>query len=204
MTSYFKKTRLIKNAGFTLIEVMIVLAILGAVVAIGIPSLMKSDNNIKKVARQFIVLGKEVRNAARLKNTTFRVAIRLDEENQAFWVESSNKPILIETEDERKNKKEEDPKDEAAKSPFQKATELIKEEKKLPKGLFFALVENSQQRGPITKGTAYIYFSPEGLVESSLIQITNKEKLTWTLVFNTLTGQADIVKEAKSLKDLSQ
>jgi general secretion pathway protein H len=47
-----------------------------------------------------------------------------------------------------------------------------------------------------------MYFSPEGLVEPMLVQITDKAKLTWTLIFNPLTGRTDIIEKALTLKDL--
>jgi general secretion pathway protein H len=179
------------------------MAILAGVIAIGVPRILRSDNNIKKVVREMAVMGKMTRNQARLKNTTYRWAIRLDDGNQAYWIENSTAPTLISAEelakiDEAKKS------DEAPKSPFSISKELTKEEKKLPNGLSFILVENSQFKESLTRGTAYIYFTPQGLVENSLIQIGNKDNLTWTLVFNPLTGQADVVKEAKSLKDLNR
>ena len=73
--------------------------------------------------------------------------------------------------------------------------------KKLPSGLFFGSIETESTEKPLTDGLAYIYFSPEGLVERSAIQITNKEKLIWTILFNPLTGHADIFERAVSLKE---
>jgi general secretion pathway protein H len=51
---------------------------------------------------------------------------------------------------------------------------------------------------------AYIHFFPEGFVEAAAVQITNGKSLTWTLVFNPVTGQADIIEQARALKDIQR
>jgi general secretion pathway protein H len=75
--------------GFTLVEILIVLGIMGAIIALGLGRIRKKDNDIKKVAREFYILGKEVRNKARLKNSTFRLVFQLDEGQQKYWLESA-------------------------------------------------------------------------------------------------------------------
>jgi general secretion pathway protein H len=42
------------------------------------------------------------------------------------------------------------------------------------------------------------------MMEATALQITNKKDLTWTLIYNPLTGQASIAEVAKSLKDSTQ
>ena len=103
------------NKGFTLIEIMVVLGIVAAIIGLGLGRVRKRDNDIKKVAREFYVLGKEIRNKARLKNNTFRLMIRLDEGQQSYWVEAAQgfKARLSkeETENREKLREEERPKE---------------------------------------------------------------------------------------------
>ncbi|NUN05012.1 MAG: prepilin-type N-terminal cleavage/methylation domain-containing protein [Bdellovibrio sp.] len=191
--------------GFTLIEIMIVLAILAAVLVVGAPKLFKPNTNIKTVARQIITLSKETRNKARLTNSTYRIVINMDPENEKYWVERANGPQPIDPDAyEKAQEKESEKKEDAPPPLFQMDKSLTKGEQSLPKGLRFGSVETINMKAPITSGVAYIHFFPEGFVEASAVQITNGNNLTWTLVFNPLTGQADIIEKASSLKDIQR
>lgn len=192
--------------GFTLIEVMIVIAIIAGLVAVGAPRLLRKDANIKTTARQLTVLVKEIRNHAKLFNSTYRLVIRIEPGSESYWVEKSTGLALIDKEkllEEYDGRKPEEDDEEAPPPLFQIDKRLSKKEKILPSSLHFAQVETINMSQPATSGLAYIHFFPQGLMEASAIQITDK-KNTWTLVFNPLTGQADIVERAVNLKELSR
>lgn len=180
---------------------MIVLGILGFMIAFGLPRFKNQKNNIKTVARQMASLSREVRNQARLKRMTFRIAFRLGDK-PAYWVESAAGNVLIPSETTLEKLKSLDEK-ERPPSPFQKVTTLVKKEKELPTGLTIASVETPSMREPATGGMAYIYYTPEGLVERGVIQIASRSGgVTWTLIFNPITGHADTVEKPIQLKDL--
>lgn len=187
--------------GFTLIEIMVVLGIIAALITVAAPRIMKKDPNIKSVARNFIVLSKEIRNKARLTNSTYRLALNLDPKDSKYWIERASGPQPIDPDAYEKEKEKKEDGEDAPPPLFQMDKSLIKKEKTLPSGLYFGSVETVNMRSPITSGTAYIHFFPEGFVEAAAVQITDGNKLTWTLVFNPLTGQADIIEKAQSLKD---
>ena len=193
--------------GFTLIEVMVVIAIIAGLIVIGAPKLLKKETKIKTVARNITVLVKEIRNQAKLFNSTYRLVIRIEQGQESYWVEKAGGPALIDTEklkEEYEGKSKKDDKDKDAPPPlFQIDKRLSKKEKTLPSNLHFAQVETINMSEPVKSGLAYIHFFPEGLLEASAIQITDN-KTTWTLVFNPLTGQADIVEKAINLKDVSR
>ena len=191
-----------KNRGFTLIEVMIVLALFGAIVAFGVPRLFKKDNNIKAVARNFVVMSREIRNKARLTNSTYRIAVNMEANEEKYWIERANGFQTVDLQAAEKEKEKEDQKAEDAPPPLFKVDKSVKE-KKLPTGLRVSSVETINMKAPQTTGTAYVYFFPEGFVEAAAVQISN-DKVTWTLVFNPLTGQADIIEKAQSLKDIQR
>ncbi|WP_374079663.1 Tfp pilus assembly protein FimT/FimU [Bdellovibrio bacteriovorus] len=191
--------------GFTLIEIMMVLAILAAVLVVGAPRVFKKNANIKSVARQFIVLSKEIRNKARLTNSTYRLVIDMDSKEAQYWVERANGPQTVDPEAYEKAKEKESEKEEGAPPPlFQIDKSITKKEQTLPSGLRFGSVETANMKAPLTSGLAYVHFFPEGFVEAAAVQITNGNNLTWTLVFNPLTGQADIIEKASSLKDIQR
>jgi general secretion pathway protein H len=198
-----------KKNGFSLLEMIIVISIIGAVTAIALPGLLDKKSNTRKVFREFVVAGKDIRNRAKLAGVTYRLAFRLTENKQAWWVEKANKNVLLD------KKKLEDARNEAKStfrqkdddkpvSEFQPDTTIFKKEQTLPKGFFFKQIESGPQDLIATDGTAYIHFFPQGYIEPSAIQIIDDRKNIWTLVFNPITGQSDIIPDAKTLKDLNR
>lgn len=187
------------SKGFSLLEMMMVLAIIGGIIALGLSRIRKRDNDIKKVARQFYVLGKEIRNHARLKSSTYRLVIQLDEGQQKYWVESAQgyQGRIDEEAQEKLREEERTP------EVFQKDTGLVKKDKTLPSGLFFKSVETLGQE-PLTAGIARIYFFSNGFVETAALQITDRKNATWTLIYHPLTGQADIIPQERSLRDVKR
>lgn len=181
------------------------MAILGAIIGVGVPKLFNNSGNVKRVIRTFSVMGKQIKSKARLFNKTYRLAIRLDENKQAYWVESTNEQRLSLKKIEDEDKAAKDKKDDAPPSLFTLDSQVFKKEQTLPKEVKFVSVETQSTNGPRTEGIAYIYFSPEGQTEPSVIQLSNdKKSFTWSLVYNPLTAQLDIIESAKSLKDLER
>lgn len=193
------------KSGFTLLEILIVMAILGVLVAFGLPKFKNPKDNIKAVVAKMSTLTREIRHQARMKRRTYRLVLKMNGGNSgqkdAYWVESAEGNTLIPSQEtlESLKKKSENEKPPAA---FQKVETLVKGERELPSGLFIGSVETSSSDQPVTQGEAYVYFTQEGLVEKSMIQITNKDKLTWTVIINPLTGRVDIIEKAMRLKDL--
>jgi general secretion pathway protein H len=179
---------------------MIVLGIIGAVIAFGLPRFRSQQNNLKTSARLLASLFREVRNEARIKRMTYRVVFRIGEKD-AYWVESASGNILVPSKAKLEEIQHMDEK-ERPPNPFQKVTKLIKDEKELPSGIRFVSVETPSLPDPVTSGLAYIYFTPEGLTEKAIVQVTNGKDVTWSLILNPLTGHADTLEKAMALKDL--
>lgn len=192
------------QSGFTLIEVMMVLAILAAVMTLALPRLAKKEKNVRSAVRQIAILSKEVRNRARITSSTFRIVFQIGQSPATYWVERASGLQLMDKDPDSARQKRIKELNPEAPSPWQKDTLLIKEEKSLPKGLVFGLLQTSQKKEPQEEGTAYVHFFPDGSVERTLLQITDKKDLTWSLVFHALTGQIDLVEKAKRLEDIQQ
>lgn len=199
----------VRTRGFTLIEVMIVLAIMAALITLGLSRIKKTDTSAKSVVRKMITMTKEIRNQARLSFSTHRLVIKMDEKEPKFWVESAPGRVSRETEDEKKQRLEDEARgsedeETSSKLNFSRDARFSKKDIALPPGLYFGLVDIQGQKEPTRQGEEYIYFSPEGFVDQAVIQITDKKKLTWSLFVHPLTGQVDIIPEAKQLKDVKQ
>lgn len=186
-----------RNRGFTLIEVMIVLAIFGAMLAIGLPRLTRTDTNIRSVARHMTVLIKETRNHARMKNRMFRIVFELGGDKGTYWVESTAQAVMLNPDAPAERSKKDAPA-----SAFQEDKSFLKEKAELPGKLKFVSIETEAGKELINEGRAYLHFFPEGLVEGAVIQIGDGKELVWSLVPNSLTGRTEIVQKAVRLKDL--
>lgn len=204
-----KKTIIVSKKGFSLVEIMIVLMIIGSILGIALPRLLnkpqKTSQTFKVITQKF----KEVRNRAKFYGTSYRFAFRLTEGQQAYWVEKSSQVYLIDKkalEAIREKEKSQFRAEEDTKSPtdFQPDNTIFKNEQKLPEGFTFKSIESASLDSIFTDGTAYIHFFPQGYIEPSAIQILDPKKNIWTLVFNPITGQADIIEGEKSLKDISR
>jgi general secretion pathway protein H len=192
-----------RQKGFTLLEIVIVIAIVASLMVLGLPRIRKNNTNIKSVVREMAGLCREIRNYARMKNSTYRLVLKVGSNEDAYGVEAATGTALAFSEEKQK-KFDELSEDEKPKSAFQAVDKPLKNPKVLPSGLSFRQVETKVRKTPVTKGTAYVHFSAEGLVEQSVIQITDGKNLTWSLVINPLTGHAQIIERAVELKDIER
>lgn len=184
-----------RESGLTLLEILIVLGIIAAVFGALAPRLKGSDGKLKVAMREFTSLGRDIRNQARLNNKTYRLVVSLDKDKPEYWVENAPGRALIKPQTEIivfEREKKEAAEGFTANSRFKKKT--------LPKGIFFKQLETQYNKNPITEGMGYVHFSPEGLVEASVLQLTDGKERIWSVLFNSLTGQAEISPKAVQLK----
>lgn len=200
----------IKNdKAFSLLEIAVVLSIIGAVIALAAPRLFDKHSQHRHVFREFIVAGKDVKSRAKLTGNTYRLAFDLTTNQQSWWVEKSTKVVTLDKSQieaaKEAEKSKADKKEEGAPPPdFQLDPSFFKKKQRLAEGFKFKQIESGTVDYIYTEGMAYIHFFPQGLIETSAIQIEDPKKNIWTLVFNPLTGQTDLIPEAKLLKDLSR
>lgn len=190
--------------GFSLAEIIIVIAIIGAIIAVVLPRLGDKKQDTRKIFREFTIAAKDLRSRAKMSGTTYRLAFQLDKDQQNWWVEKSSKVTLIDKKkyDEERNKTKED--DKKPVSEFEADTTIFRKKQSLPKGFSFKHIESGTQDLIVTEGLAYIHFFPQGMIEPSAIQIEDPKKNIWTVVYNPITGQTDIISDPKLLKDLAR
>jgi general secretion pathway protein H len=204
-----KESRQISTAttskGFTLIELMISIAIIAFVVAVGIPKLGRSTGSqFKAIARKIIVLNKELHHYARLKNKTYRLVMDFGDAEHApiFYVESASGAQLADSPDASPTPSRKKGDDKKPKGPFSVDQEVLKKPISLPYGVTFEDVESETYPKPIKEGKAYIHFYPQGLVQRTIIHLHGGDKFNWSLIVNPLTADTTIRDEYVKLKDL--
>lgn len=197
--------------GFTLIELMVVVAIIAATVTMVIPRIGNRNNQIKATLRELTVLSRQLHMKAKLSGATYRLVIDLKDgaqgkSTQMFWVERSNGETLVRADAEKREEEAEKERKNGGKPPpsdFSVDPSVIKP-KELPYGLNFEKVELSRLDEPISRGRAYIHYLPQGLVEESAIHLKSSRGQNWTMSIHPLTGKAELIMDSMSLKDIKQ
>ncbi len=195
--------RLKNQYGFTLIEIMIVLAIIAGVITVAAPRLFKNKIKARPAVRKMELLSKQLHQISRVQNKVFRWVIQIGgaEKLSSYWVESAPANTLFLT-----NKDAEDLTPEQFKEyqqQFKMDTSFFKKKITLPEGLFFFEIESTYRRDSVTEGRGYIHYFPNGLSEESALHIKNQEKLNWTIAIHPLTGHAHLIRKYISLEDLA-
>ena len=193
--------------GFSLLEIAVVLSIIGAIIAIAAPRLFDKKADTRRVFRDFIIAGKDLKSRAKLTGSTYRLAFDLTEKQQSWWVEKSTKVVLVDKAKLEKEREEVKNPDKSTPKPppdFQADASIFKKKQTLPSGYKFKHIESGSLDLTITDGLGYIHFFPQGLIETSAIQIEDPKGTIWTLVYNPLTGRSDVIPEAKLLKELAR
>lgn len=185
---------------------MVVIAIIAGVLAIGAPRLFSTSAQMRTSVRKLAISTREIRNVARLYNSTQRIVIQADDnEGHSYWVESApgDVTLLSQEQQEELDRLTEIAKDEKSSQPkFAPDTRVVKRAVSLPRGLYFGGVEFTNRDRNIESGKAYIHFFPQGLADKAAIHITDRKNLNWTVTIHPLTGRADVYERKVSLEEL--
>lgn len=204
-----RKTSPLKTSkGFTLIEIMIVLAILGFGLTLGVSRFSNRSSELRAVLRKSTVLSRELHTRAKLNGVTYRMVVDLGEggpkANQSIYVEKGSGASVIkdrdlEAEKEAALNKDENPEP----KDFQRDTHLLKQPIQIPRGVYISEVEINRIEKPFSDGVAYIHYLPQGLVEEAAIHLkgtTGDQK--WTISIHPLTGRAEVLSPSMRLQEL--
>lgn len=206
----------LKRNGFTLLEMMIVLAIVAAAAVIAMPYIGNRNAQTKRALRELTVLSRELHTKAKLQGVVYRLVIDLKSPDpakngatpeQQYWVErAAGKTVLSEHEeaDARERALETDPDKKKDPKGFAPDTSILHQVKTLPPGLKFEKIELTRLKDPVTTGKAFIHYLPEGLTDEAAIHIKGDQHQEYTISIQPLTGRAELITRSLSLKDMSQ
>lgn len=204
---------MVKGRGFTLLEIMITLAIIGGLAALAMPYLNNRNNKTKAFLRKLTVMSREMHVRAKLQGAVYRLVFDLksrDEQasgkfTQTYWVERANGHAVMKTNEEESEKKrlaedhEEDRQDPRG---FALDPHFVKEPTEIPGGIHVDRIELTRVAEPLTEGRVFIHYLPEGLVDEAAIHFKGEKEQAWTISIHPLTGKAELLVKKTTLKEI--
>lgn len=202
-----QRKRIRPNWGFTLIEILIVIALIGVLISISVPTLqslgtskLRADMvHVQGILREAFVL-------ASLSGQNHRVVFDLN--NQQYWVEVGAEQALVQ---QRQQKAKEKPKggilgflngpedvqrqekDELSLvyDEFKPVSGRLGEKRKLSKGVEFFAVWTEHLKEKAKEGEVPIYFFSDGYAEKAYVTLgeSNQSGQIRVLVLEPLTGE---------------
>ncbi|HAG91528.1 MAG TPA: hypothetical protein DCL41_06635 [Bdellovibrionales bacterium] len=199
------KFQKVQNQGFTLIEIMIVLSIIGFGLTMAISRFTNRSGELRAVLRKTTVLSREIHTRAKLGGVTYRMVLDLGDggpkATQSIYVEKGIDASVIREKDEDAEKNL--PEEEKASDGFHKDSDLLKNPIPIPRDVYISEVEINRVEKPISQGKAYIHYMPQGLVEEAAIHIVRPESnQKWTISIHPLTGRAEVLTPSMRLEEM--
>ena len=173
-----------KKRGFSLIEILIAVAIFASSLLFIFPSIKKSENEIKQTMRTLQALNRTLYSHSKIQNKVYRLALKTHLQKSSYWVEVK-KPLSEIMSDldpalEQPVSVEESPF-------FQKDDQTFKTQN-LPSGVYFEWIDNNSE-----SDTIYITYDPRLLTHVVEIFLKKGSDFTWTLSFNPILGELEIL-----------
>lgn len=196
-TAFWGTPAFSNQRGFTLVEILIVIAIISTVLAVSIPAIERvTYQRISSTARRFTGMIRTIRNDAVLLNNIYRIGFDIDKNK--YWVQSQRE---LKTIKERYENKEEA---QAEASNFVFAEKYGKEPLDMPGGTK-VLGVFKEGEGLIQKGLAVIHFFPNGFNEPSIVYLAKEgtDQAAYSLLIQA-TGRAEIQSGAAQSLDGSK
>jgi prepilin-type N-terminal cleavage/methylation domain-containing protein len=185
----FAPSKHFRKAGFTLIEVLIVLTIISIVLSLGMPAISRvTYQRLNSTTRKFVGTVRSIRNDSILLNQIHRLVFDL--EKQTWWVENQKQFKLLGTEDPDKKSKDK----EAPPSNFTFTEKYSSKPVPLPPGIISSGVYKEKE-GLVKNGLVYIHFFPSGFNEAALVYLQrdgDEDETAYTLQIPAASGKIGI------------
>jgi general secretion pathway protein H len=194
--------------GFTLIEVLIVVAVIGVMAFAAAPAVSSfTGANARSAAGEIAGASRYLFDTAALRHETCRMVVDID--HQEWWAECTvaapggrrGQPVMgkdgVAEDDEQLSRgysDEPDPEKRRflARARFAEFKDRQVQKRKLKGSAAFEKVWTPRQRDLQTRGKAYVYFYPQGLVDAAQIPVVDGSSV-YTVVTQPLTGRARVV-----------
>jgi prepilin-type N-terminal cleavage/methylation domain-containing protein len=167
-----------KKKAFTLMEVLIVLAIVGMIIGVGIPQVQRVlRTNLKTSAMRISGTIRLAYDSAVVKGTIHRIVFDFDKRSYKLEVSNTNELVSVEELSSLK-KTEKEKKEEGEAEPAPSFSPYEGEAGKgniLPAGIVFDSVENVSLKKKVTSDVAYLYFFPQGMTEDVIIRLKSEK-----------------------------
>ncbi len=194
MTKTFPQTTSTKSRGFSLIELMVVVAIIGLFTAVALPKLTSFFRvSLESATRDLASIIKETYNATMVTGKVHRLVFDLTKNE--YWVESSPNAFLLNTSESREKierRKRRDRHYEEAPSGFNLERLITRKKKSLPMGVSIEDIVTQQGDEPVTTGTAYSHFFPYGITERTIVHLKDQSEHQFSLVIAPTIGSTDL------------
>lgn len=166
------------SAGFTLIEILLVVFLLGAFFSVAAPGLLGTDDmSLRRASRGLVTTIRHLYARAAFEKRVYRLSFDVD--SGEYWTE-----VLVENR-------------------FLAEGDSALGKRKLPAGVAFAGVQTERTRGKVTSGReAFILFLPTGFVDPAIVHLAAGGDGFYTLSTNPHTGVARVFDEYVEFSDL--
>jgi prepilin-type N-terminal cleavage/methylation domain-containing protein len=180
--------------GFTLIELLVVVAIIAMFTVFALPSITSYFRvSLNSATREMATTIKEAYNSTVISGKIHRIVY--DMQKQQYWVEVGPATVTLDTK-ESKEREEHRNRFRHADAPppsvFALAKAVTRSKVSLPTGVTFEDIISEQSTQPITDGTTYTHFFPQGFTEQTLIHLQDESKHHITLAISPLVGRTDM------------
>ncbi len=165
-----KTQRALLSAGFTVLELTVVLFIVGLLVTIAIPHLGNTSNaRLDATAQRLAATVRYLSGEAALRNRPYRLNYDLDK--HVYWITT-----LVTTQD---------------RAEFRNDLSPLSRPVQLPPSITFADIQTSGV-GRMSTGRVATHFQPQGYADPTIIHLRNQQSRTITVLIPALTGEAHI------------
>ena len=166
-----------ETAGFTLIELMVVVFLLGAFLSVAMPSVLRTDDmKLRSASRGIVTTIRYLYSKAVFEKRIYRLSFNID--TGEYW------PEVIDG------------------SQFRTENITGDGNGRLPRGVSFSDIQTERTQRKISSGKdAFILFLPTGTVDSAVIHLRAGRDNFFTLSTNPYTGATKVFDEYVEFSD---